>query len=204
MVTSIIPTYISAISSVISLCITAYSVRNLVKNNKQIQKEKTEHHARSVSAWLTEERGESQVIIQNNSNTPIYDVFIIAISITGAATRDGEEAMKINNDYRENYFKEEHHNSDYAPIYPYLVFQKVPPGRFLKDLGFLDGTMHRFFGVEYAFTDSYGNAWKVDYRGQLSKLKDNYLYTKYALDNPTSWAYLDYFKDSIEKNIPEK
>ncbi|AGK52051.1 hypothetical protein [Bacillus sp. 1NLA3E] len=182
---SLLPPYISASSAVISVGIAALSVRNLIQKNKQDSKEKKELQARNISAWIIGGGKESQIILQNISNTPIYNVFVIAVAITGAATGDGEQAMKMNDQFSS------------TPLYPYLVFQKVPPGKFVKDFGFLEGGMNISFGLELAFTDTYGNCWRIDRNGKLFSLKDNYLYEKYALENPTAWNYIDYFNDSI-------
>ncbi|WP_251555111.1 hypothetical protein [Neobacillus muris] len=188
MVTSIIPASISAGAALLSVCLTAYSVMNLVRSNKQLNKDKREAQARKIAAWLTRSTGESDVIIQNTSNTPIYDVLIVAVAITGAAPYDGVETMKANNTKSGN-----------QALYPYLVFQKIPPGKFIKEFGFLEGGMHVTYGIEYAFTDSYGNAWRIDGKGRLSELGKNYLYEMYCLENPAPWCDLDYFNDSLEK-----
>ncbi|MEN1970037.1 hypothetical protein WMZ97_18430 [Lentibacillus sp. N15] len=197
-ITDSIPAYISAFSAFISAIIAAWSVWQLTQKNNQDKKIKKENQARKISAWLVEGRLGNLIVLQNNSKTPIYNVFLIAVAITGAATGDGEEAIRMNNDAQSDYHMNSNSKKPYRPIYPYLVFKQVPPGRFVKELGFLEGGMNLSFGLEIAFTDSYGNPWKVNRNGNLSKLKDNnYLYTKYFVENPTPWNELNFFKDEI-------
>ncbi|KGT40045.1 hypothetical protein AABM27_01405 [Heyndrickxia faecalis] len=213
---SSLPAYISAFATVISVIIAAWSFWQLEKKNKQdrqiqiLEKEKEqkllkEKDARKISAWLIgrNKSGQEQIIIQNKSDTPIYNVLVVAVAVTGAATGDGEEAMKFNNSEDKsfkNYHDLKNDEWKYIPTYPFLVFQQVPPGKFIKELGLLDRAMHVSYGLEIAFSDSQENYWKIDRNGKLSEIKANYLYEKYMVENPTLWDHIDYLNDSV-KNI---
>jgi hypothetical protein len=195
-------TYLPLFSTIISLIITAISVASVVHKNHKDNIDREKSQAAKISAWITSPKEGSKrnrVVIQNTSSTPIYDVLIIAIAITGAAIHDGEEAMEFNKDSYEKYCKKETKESSYNDAYPYIAFQQIPPGLYIKELGFLEKAMHVSFGLEIAFTDVRGNYWKMDSHGKLSPLKNNYLYEKYHLENPTPWESIDYFDDRIDK-----
>lgn len=139
--------------------------------------------ADQVAAWLM-----SSIImppnmpvaagLRNASTTPVYGVAVAIVGIQGAVP-DGPLRTA------------------------YLA--SLPPGEFWtvvygRDL---DSSMHRRYGVEIAFTDQAGQAWRRSAMGQLAKLNRSPA-DEYAMSMPYSYDdLLEQFPIIADPNEPD-
>lgn len=178
---TIIPSSISAFAALVS---TIFLIFNSIHQNKKNK----ENQARTISAWPAIIDGQYKIVIQNSSNSPIYNVIAVTASINKSSVpNDGGEAIK--------FVGEERFNSEIT----YFLFNQVPPGTFAKPKKYgFHLSMQVELGIEIAFTDVFENHWLVNTNGQLKRLHSDYLYKRYGIDEPVDWDRIEYTKDRVK------
>jgi len=110
----------------------------------------------------------------NGSKEPVYNVVIFLVFIQGAAPATGEETMAT---------LEEHSGGLRQ------TFATVPPGQWECEVDGDWGGMHRFPGVEVAFTDRSGVHWVRRSSGSVEEISRDAV-TYYGLFRPVSFGEL--------------
>lgn len=161
-----IPAYLGVVAAVLAVLFAALSLRKQSETARQ-QHEATaaqldhlraeasriraldeRNHASLISAWFTDD----DVSVLNASNEPVYEVVITSVMVQGAGPRTGEEVTDCK--YRK-------------------VYQVLPPGEWVTQLGRYEGAQSTRSGIEVGFTDRNSKHWIRRSSGELCEVDNN-------------------------------
>lgn len=159
-----VPSWVAAIGTVGALFAALLQIRNERLERKKIE---VQEQAAEVSTWISNELSSemTNVIIQNTSTNPIYDVVLTIVIASGSGPRTGEEVAALP-EQRELSVPSLRRASSI-----------IPPGRYVTEIPADWGGMNRKPGAEIAFTDKSGNHWVRRQNGKLEQLKFDALST---------------------------
>lgn len=156
-----VPAWIAAVGTVGTL-IAVLAQIELERRAKQ--RLEVQHQAERIATWVgPKQYPYTEIMIQNQSNTPIYNVVVTLVMQTGAGPRTGEEVTKLYSDSSCNDQRK--------------IFLVIPPGLYSTEILTKWGGMGRRPGAEIAFTDARGGHWVRRLDGQLESLNDDALTT---------------------------
>jgi hypothetical protein len=153
---------------VVSLWIAGRDARDRKREARRFQAEK-------ITAWfkplneLTEENTErTYILIRNASDQMIYDLILQPVTLQGAfrQTAVGDTEQR---------------NLEFG-----ARAGNIPPGETETSFQFLDGGMHKRFGIELAFKDAAGRFWLRQGDGTLKEISQHPL-DLYNLSRPIGW-----------------
>jgi hypothetical protein len=112
------------------------------------------HEYREAAQELGSGTSDTQLVMLNTSDEPVYDIMLTLVALQGTSPRTGEE----------------YKSDDWAPRRHFGV---LPPGKFVA--GFGSGWGHMGFrpGAEIAFTDRNGKHWIRRSGGALEGIAKN-------------------------------
>lgn len=173
-----IPEWLSAIGTVGTLM---FSLLQLYYYRKEQKSYSLKAQADKISAWIyREDESETQCILNNFSNMPVYNVIITILVTKGAGgPRDGIEADS-------NYQNRE-------------LVGVLPPGKYKIGTAPLSHGMHIGFGIEIAFSDVQGNSWVRKSNGELILIKKSPI-EYYNIPQPFNWETEFFPLSEIQKN----
>ncbi len=169
---------IAALATVLAVCVALYDSRQAKRMHDEDLKRS---QATKVSCWFEEAESCEQtpqdnryvwknVVLQNGSNAPVYNVIVTCVGVQGAGPSAKGEENGLDYPYRR-------------------CIGTLPPGRWRQWLPTGGGGMHVVLAPEVAFTDARGASWVRRGNGTLEEIKRSLLpQALYKIANPAEWS----------------
>lgn len=136
------------------------------RNSQRSEQRLHTEQAKDITAWVVSNNGvNAWLAVSNQSKNPIYEVILTLVAFQGAGSIDGK-GVPI--DFRE-------------------FLSVVPPGLYYAHTHGNSG-MSFHPSAHVAFTDSYGNNWARDGKGQLKEINQSPV-EYFELPRPLGWSF---------------